>query len=172
MRSSIGSMIPIESANVLLKHRVRLQYQVPVAEILHFVYQFQHYERYYREIQWYVEQMAESANGIFVRDIYQLTTLEVELIQGRYKITPRGKQLIHDRLQSTYQDGWGYHFHINALGQISIKPLQAIHSSIVTSGQLALDAAHLSQRIRDDIDGFVNTSSIPVSRRVNYDSTK
>jgi hypothetical protein len=161
MKSSIGLMIPLESANVLLKHRVRLQYQVPVAETLHFVYQFQHYERYYREIQRYVERMAESANGIFVHDIYQLTTLEVELMQGRYKITPRGKQLIHDRLQSTYQDGWGYHFHVNTLGQAEIKPIQAIHDSLVTSGQLALDAAHISQRIRDDIDGTVNASSIP-----------
>jgi hypothetical protein len=161
MRPSINSMMPLESANVLLKPRVCLQYQVPVAETLHFVYQFQHYERYYREIQRYVERMAESATGIFVRDIYQLITLEVELMQGRYKITPRGKQLIRDRLQLTYQDGWGYHYHITTLGQAAIKPIQAIQNSLVTSGQLALDAAHISQRIRDNIDGNVNASSIP-----------
>jgi len=105
MRSSIGSMMPLETAKVLLTPRVRLQYQVPVAETLHFVYHFQHCERYYREIQRCVERMAESANRIFVRDIYELTMLEIELMQGRFKITPRGKQLIDDHLQSTYQDG-------------------------------------------------------------------
>jgi hypothetical protein len=161
MKSSIGSMLPLESANVLLKPRVRLQYQVPVAETLHFVYQYQHYERYYREIQRYVERMTESANGIFIHDIYELTMLEVELMWGRYKITPRGQQLIHDRLHSTYQDGWGYHLHINTLGQASIKPIQAIKNGLLTSGKLALDAAHLSQRIRDDIDSIANASSIP-----------
>ena len=144
--------MPLESANVLLTPRVRLQYQVPVAETLHFVYHFQHYVRYYREIQRYVERMTESANKIFVRDIYQLTTLVVELMQGRYKITPRGTHLIQNRLQSTYQDGWGYHFHIHALGRASIKPIQAMKNSLVASGQLALDAAKFSQRIRDDID--------------------
>ena len=161
MKPSIGSMMPLESANVLVKTRVRLQYQVPVMETLHFVYQFQHFDHYYQEIQRYVEQMTESANGIFVRDIYELTTLEVELIQGRYKITPRGKQLIHNRLQSTYHDGWGYHFHIHALGQASIKPIQAIKNSLLTSGKLALDTAHISQRIRKDIDGNINASLIP-----------
>ena len=161
MKSTMGSMLPLESANVLLNPRVRLQYQVPVAETLHFVYQYQHYERYYREIQRHVERMADSANGVFVHDIYELTMLEVELMWGRYKITPRGKQLIHDRLQSTYHDGWGYHLHINTLGQASIKPIQAIKNSLLTSGRLALDAAHLSQRIRDDIDGITSASSIP-----------
>ena len=154
-------MMPLESAHVLVKPRVRLQYQVPVAETLHFVYQYQHDKRYYREIQQYVERMAESANGIFVHDIYELTMLEVELLRGRYKVTPRGRQLIHNRLQSTYHDGWGYHLHINTLGQASIKPIQAIKNNLLTSGKLALDAAHLSQRIRGDIDGTANASSIP-----------
>jgi hypothetical protein len=104
--------------------------------------------------------MAESANRIFVRDIYELTMLEIELMQGRYKITPRGKQLIHDHLQSTYQDGWGYHFYIHALGHASIKPIQAIKNSLLTSGKIALDTAHISQRIRDDIDGNITASSI------------
>jgi hypothetical protein len=80
--------------------------------------------------------MAESANWIFVRDIYELTTLEEELTWGRYKITPRGKQLMDDRLQSTYRDGMGYHIHANTLGQT----------------KLGLDTAHLSQRISDQID--------------------
>jgi hypothetical protein len=155
-------MMPLESANVFLKPRVRLQYQVPVAETLHFVYQFQNSERYHQEIQQYVERMAESANRIFVRDIYELTILGAELTWGCYKITPMGKQLMDDRLQSTYHDGMGYHIHTNTLGQTSIKPIRAIKHYILQSGKLGLDAAHLSQRIGDQLD-FQSHSTSSIS---------
>ena len=162
MRSPIGSMIPLESANVFLKRRVRFQYQVPVAETLSFVYQFQNCERYYQEIRQYVERMAESAHLIFVKDIYELTALESELMWGYYKITPRGKQLMDDRLQSTYRDGMRYHIHANILGQTSIKPIRAIKHWILQSGKLGLDAAHLSQRIGDQND-FQSHSTSSIS---------
>lgn len=60
--------------------------------------------------------MAEAAYRIFIRDIYELITFEVELTGGLYTMTPRGKQLIEDRLQTTYHDDIGYHIHANTFG--------------------------------------------------------
>jgi len=142
---------PIEAAQVFLRPRPRLHQRIPVVETLGFVHRFQDREDYYRDMRRFLERMVEEVQRFFAQDMYDLSFLELGLIEGKYRITAKGRVLLGDRLRSTYSDGIGYRIQADALRLIEVRPVMELETRIVRSSRLGYEAAALSRRIGDEI---------------------
>lgn len=158
MERSIVSNMPLEASKIFLKPRLDLCHQVPVAETINFVYKFKDCKVYYRDIKRYVERMMDEVQLFFAKDIYELSSLEWELIAGRYKITSRGRVLLTNRLRSTYSDGMGYCIRSDALRRLEINPIIELKPRILKSSRIGLKAADISRRIGEKIGVKVEVS--------------
>jgi len=142
---------PIETAQVFLRPRPRLCQRVPVAETLSFIYKFWDREDYYEDMRRFLNRMLEDVQHFFAQDVFDLAFLELGLVEGRYRITTKGRALLGDRLRSTYSDGMGYHIRAGALGHMEVKPVTDLRTRILRSSRMGYEAATLSRRIGDEV---------------------
>ena len=131
--------------------RLRLYQRVPVAETVRFVNRFKDREDYYEDMRRLLGRMVDDVQRFFAQDVYELSFLELDLAEGRYKVTAKGKALLKNRLNSTYSDGTEYRIQADILRRLEVRPVRAVETGILRSERMGYEAAALSRRIGDEV---------------------
>jgi len=145
-------MKPLEVAPIFLNPRVRLRYQVPLAETLELVRTGKDDKKCYPAIEDSVEGLAEGSSKVFTRDVFDLTILKLGLEAHQYSITDRGKYVLGKRLSITYADGMEFKATSVFFRAVKIEPIVRLRQKLIGSEELALEVTTMSKGIGVETD--------------------
>ncbi|MEM2093948.1 MAG: hypothetical protein QXI32_01470 [Candidatus Bathyarchaeia archaeon] len=145
-------MRPLESAPIFLKPRVRLRYQVPIAETVELVRASRDDEKYYPAIRDYVKSVVAGSLKVFAQDVFDLTILRLGIEAHQYRLTAKSRCVLGRRLCTTYADGLEFKAAAAFLKGVHIEPILRLRPMLIESEELASEAVALTKGIGLETD--------------------